>query len=68
MELNFISVDEVKNIVSDNDQNKVPLPENILLRTIQSLDNKKRVENEKRHLLPKRYEEEFFIADGIDIP
>ena len=68
LELNFISVDEVKNIVSDNDQNKVPLPENILLRTIQSLDNKKRIENEKRHLLPKRYEEEFFIADGIDIP
>ena len=34
LELNFISVDEVKNIVSDNDQNKVPLPENILLLTI----------------------------------
>ena len=68
LDLTFISIDEVRNIVSDNEQNKVPLPENILLRTIQSLDNKKREENEKRHLLPKRYEEEFFIADGIDIP
>ena len=49
LELNFISVDEVKNIVSDNDQNKVPLHENIILQTIQTLDNKKRIENKKKH-------------------
>ena len=32
LDLTFISIDEVRNIVSDNEQNKVPLPENILGR------------------------------------
>lgn len=67
--LESISLEEINQLILDNAEQSVILPEKLLLKRIQARDQAVKDNSEKKHLLPERHREgDFFIADGVDLP
>ncbi len=67
-ELEYLTVDQVNDLIIQNSKALVVLPENMILRQLKAL-NKTEQADAKKHLLPARHPDaSFFIADGVELP